>query len=343
MTYDVQILDALTIEWSERVDIKCPVCTSGTSSFFEAIDGYDYLQCTNCESLHIASDVINAIDRGNTTRIYNEAYWQEELRAARERATGPGLVRAGEAILYSRRAVTRFLDVGTGPGYLLDELASHFPARPDMFYGVELFPLDEHSRHPNYRKGEVGDLEMKFDAGTCIEVVEHLTPKMLSRLARGLAKASNPGAVWFFNTGMPDDVINEDRSYLDPLHRGHIVSYSLAGLAGIFGAHGFSVMSVPGKSYAFLAEFQPQDEPCDFIRRVYHPVPANRSLLEESGLLYQAAFEAARSSYYMSEYTERTRWALRLQDELGLMRSLGAARSAIKRRARQLFRRPLHA
>lgn len=322
------------------METNCPVCASGTSSFFEAIDGYDYLQCASCNSLHIASDVIDAIDAGNTTRIYDEAYWQEELRAAKERATGPGLVRAGEAILYSKRAVKRFLDVGTGPGYLLDELARHFPARPEMFYGVELFPPDEHSRHPNYRKGEVGELEMKFDAGTCIEVVEHLTPRMLSRLASGLAKASNPGAVWFFNTGMPDYVIKEDRAYLDPLHRGHIVSYSLAGLTGIFGEHGFSVMNVPGKSYAFLAEFQPQDEPCDFVRRIYYPVPDNRSLLEESGLLYQAAFEAARSSYYMSEYTERTRWALRLQDELGLMRSLAGARSAIKRRARLLLRRP---
>lgn len=323
----------------DGVDTNCPICVSGVSSFFESIDGYEYLQCASCGSLHIASEILRDIDAGNSTRLYDEAYWQEELRAARERAAGAALVRAGEAILYSRRRVERFLDVGTGPGYLLDELARHFPAKSDMFYGIELFPPDEHSRHPNYRVGEVGELDVKFDAGTCIEVVEHLTPRMLARLVTSLAKVSNPGSTWFFNTGMPDYVINEDRAYLDPLHRGHIVSYSLSGLAHIFEKHGFRVQAVPGKSYAFLAEFQPVDEPGNFAQRIYHPLPENRGLLEESGLLYQAAFEAARASYYRSEYLARTQWALALQGELGVMRMLRAAQSGVKRRVLSRFRK----
>ncbi len=323
-----------------RMDTSCPICTTGVSSFFEAIDGFDYMQCTHCGSLHIASDVIAEIDGGRSTRLYDEAYWQEELRAARERAAGAGLVRAGEAILYTRREVKRFLDIGTGPGYLLDELARHFPERSDMFYGIELFPPVEHSLHPNYRVGEVGELDMMFDAGTCVEVIEHLTPRMLVRLVASLAKVSNPGSTWFFNTGMPDYVINEDRAYLDPLHRGHIVSYSPMGLAHIFEPHGFKVRTVPGKSYAFLAEFRPPDEPGDFSQRIYQPLPENRSLLEQSGLLYQAAFEAARASYYRSEYLARTQWALSLQGELGVMRALRAAPGSIKRRVLSRFLKP---
>ena len=291
----------------------CPVCESGVSTFFANVDGYDYAQCGSCGSLHIASDVLADIDNGHGTRLYDEAYWHEELRAARERARGEALTRSGEAILYCQRPVTRFLDVGTGPGYLLDELSRQFPGRPELFYGVELFPPAEHTNHPHYIQGDVGMLDTAFDAGVCIEVVEHLTPRMLGALVDGLAKVSLPGSLWLFNTGMPDYVINEDRGYLDPLHRGHIVSYSLSGAAHIFEPRGFRVRALPGKSFAFVAEFQPAVDAPDFGDRIYHPLAENERLLRESGLMYQAAFESARAYYYYSEYMARTEWALSLQ------------------------------
>lgn len=61
-------------------------------------------------------------------------------------AKGESLTRVGEALLYCQRPVKRFLDVGTGPGYLLDELANQYPGRPDLFYGVALLP--RRSEHP---------------------------------------------------------------------------------------------------------------------------------------------------------------------------------------------------
>lgn len=303
----------------------CPVCDSGASSFYETIDDFDYMQCGVCGSLHIASEVIEDIDAGKSIRIYDAAYWQDELRAARERASGAALVRAGEAILYARRSVKRFLDVGTGPGYLLDSLSKQFPGHSDSFYGIELFPPREHSTHPNYRVGEVAELDMVFDAGVCIEVIEHLTPRMLAHLAEGLAKVSTAGSLWLFNTGMPDYVLKEDRGYLDPLHRGHIVSYSLYGIMKIFSPHGFEVKAIPGKSYAFFAEFKPVADMPDFAQRIYQPLAENKAFLEESGLMFQAAFEAARSSYYQAEYLARTHWALGLDSELKRLHPLASA------------------
>jgi len=294
----------------------CPVCETGVSSFFKCIDGYDYLQCAACGSLHIDSVTLRKIDTGQSIRVYDEAYWSEELRSARQRAGSDALVRAGEAILYTKRPVQRFLDIGTGPGYLLDELSRQLPAYSDCFHGVELFPPREHTDHPNYHQGEIGDLSGVFDSGVCIEVVEHLTPQMLSNLVRGLAKISAPGALWLFNTGMPDYVIKEDPGYLDPLRRGHIVSYSSRGLTHIFGPSGFRIRVIPGKSYAFVAEFQPCDDELDFEQRFYHPLSENRVLLESSGLLFQAAFEAARASYFHEQYLARTHWALTLQAQL---------------------------
>lgn len=299
------------------METTCPVCEAGKSVFYANIDGYDYARCVSCGSLHIANDVLVDIDNGNSTRLYDEAYWNEELCSARTRARGESLTRAGEALLYCQRPVTRFLDVGTGPGYLLDELAKQYPKRPDLFHGVELFPPVERTSHPKYVEGDVGMLEETYDVGVCIEVIEHLTPRMLGKLADGLAKVSLPDSLWLFNTGMPDYVINEDRGYLDPLHRGHIVSYSLRGAAHIFEPRGFRIMALPGKSFAFVAEFQPAADALDFEYRIYHPLPHNDALLRESGLMRQAAFESARAYFYYSEFMARTEWALSLQRELG--------------------------
>lgn len=278
--------------------MQCPVCGAGASKFHARIDGYDYFQCVDCKSLHIDRATLEMIDAGQSTRVYDENYWNEELRSARERADGVSLVRAGEAIMYARRPVERFLDIGTGPGYLLDALARHFPTHLDMFYGVELFPPEAHSTNPNYLVGDVADLRGTFDAGVCIEVAEHLTPGMLKNMARGLAAISKPGTLWLFNTGMPEYVIAQDPGYLDPLRRGHIVSYGLRGIACLFEPFGFRVSSIPGKSYAWYAEFRPVETP-GFDERVYQPLPENRRLLEESGLLFQAAFESARAAMYM--------------------------------------------
>jgi hypothetical protein len=279
------------------VSIACPVCESGESSFHRKIDGYDYFRCDACGSLHIDNATLGAIDGGSSTRVYDAGYWQDELHAARARAQGVSLVRAGEAILYARRPVRRFLDVGTGPGYLPDALAALLPSHAAAFHGVELFPPEAHSQSANYHIGDVRDVEGIFDAGTCIEVAEHLTPRMLRTLAQGLATISAKDSLWLFNTGSPDYVLQEDPGYLDPLRRGHIVAYGLRGVRHIFAPFGFRISAIPGKSYAWFAEFSPTEAP-EFAERVYRPLPSNRALLEDPGLLFLAAFESARASLY---------------------------------------------
>jgi len=299
----------------------CPVCLSArTGTFFREIDGFNYYACSSCESLFIEPSVLTAMDNGESPRSYDHEYWDEEVESARQRSVADGLVRAGEAILYTRRDVHRFLDVGAGPGFLLDQLAHTFPARPDTFHAVELFPPKEHSQHPNYVVGDVGSLPGKFDAGVCIEVIEHLTPRMLGGLIKGLSKVSEPNSAWLFNTGMPPYVRNEDPGYLDPRHRGHVISYGIKGLRKMFGQHGFRLLDLPGKSFAFLAEFEPTHELETFTTdRFYGPQPFNKKLLEEAGLLYLAAFESARSYYYQYESDQRARWAMSLNATLQAM------------------------
>ena len=283
---------------------------------YREIDGHLYYTCAGCDSIHIDPRVIVAMDNGSAmVGEYGEAYWEEERRSALERAAGVSLCRLGEAILYCRRDVHRFLDIGTGPGFLLSKVQELLDPTAQIFHGVEKFPPPYAVRGANFHEGGIETLQGPFDAGVCIEVLEHLTPRMLESLIKGLAAISAPGSFWLFNTGMPDYVRNEDPAYLDPTRRGHIISYSLAAVTQIFQRHGFRVGALPGKSFAFFAEYKPSEEP-SFDVRIYQPLPHNSALLGRNGLLYHAAFETARSYLYAAGYLERTRWALSLQSEL---------------------------
>lgn len=296
--------------------VACPICVTGVSEHFTQVDGHDFYACIACESIHIAPDVLAKLDQGGSlVGDYTQEYWEQERVGAIERAQGLSLCRAGEAILYCRRPVRRFLDIGAGPGFLVRELQRLIDPDATLFHGIEKYPPPYAAHCPNLEIGDIHDLQGCFDAGVCIEVVEHLTPLMLDGLVRGIARVSSPGSLWLFNTGMPDYVRKEDPAYLDPVNRGHVVSYSLVGIAPYFERHGFAVRPLPGRSFGFFVEYQPLESP-GYETRFCTPLPENLGLLQRHGLLYHAAFETARSYFYYDGYLERTRWALSLDAAL---------------------------
>jgi len=143
-------------------------------------------------------------------------------------------------------------------------------------------------------------VEITYDAGVCIEVIEHLTPRTLRALVAQLAARSRPGSLYLFNSGQPTFVEQEDPAYLDPHRRGHVVSYSVAGAASIFNPAGFNVIALPGRYWAFLAEYGPLqsiDEDA-LISRLWHPLPENEAMLRGARfgpLMRSAGIDTARA------------------------------------------------
>jgi hypothetical protein len=233
---------------------------------------------------------------------YAEEYWGSELGPARERCFGAAVLRVAETIAYCRVPIRAFIDIGAGTGWLLDALALLLPEATDRFHAVELYPPPPEHRtsHPNYVIGTLNSLETSFDAGVCIEVIEHLTPMTLRALVAQLAGRSHPGSLYLFNSGQPTFVEQEDPTYLDPHRRGHVVSYSVAGAASIFNPAGFNVIALPGRYWAFLAEFgplQPVGEDA-LISRLWHPVPENEAMLHGARfgpLMRSAGIDTARA------------------------------------------------
>lgn len=248
----------------EGPQVGCALCGEA-SGYLRDVDGVAYYDCGSCDFIFADPALIERIDQGLASREYDQSYWKTELRSARERSFGSSLARMAEALLYCTVPVKRFLDIGTGPGYLLDAVALHLPEHADHFYGVEKFPpLPEYrTTHPNYLCVDLADVELSFECGICVEVIEHLTPAMARGVAAAMAKVSVPGSLYLFNTGLTEYVRHEDPGYLDPFKRGHVTCWSVTAARRIFEPEGFVVRPLSGKTWAFVVEMPGEPERMD--------------------------------------------------------------------------------
>ena len=274
---------------------SCILC-NGSALEWKKRAGYIYYFCKKCKSIFIDPKIIERLDNDNdfSLREYDDDYWQMEAMASKERSWGVALARMAEIIYYVRIPVRGFLDIGGGPGYFLDAVAKYLPEYKDIFYSVEKFPpkteKDDNSGlgrtiSPNYITTGYEDLPVKMQAGMCIEVVEHLTPKMFAGILKDIAMVSDEGASYIFNTGMPKYVKKEDPAYMDPVRRGHIVSYSLKSVARLAEPYGFTAIPIPGKTWAFVLEYHSKSSSSENItNRIWSALPENLELLTSSNM-----------------------------------------------------------
>ena len=129
----------------------CPICESADPAPFARVAGYPYFNCRACDSIFIDPEVLTQIDCGEFVRTYDQTYWVAETEEARKRSFGPAIARVAELFLYARKPIARFIDIASGPGYLLDALSIYLPSSKGLFWGVERFPPTTYTSHPNYR------------------------------------------------------------------------------------------------------------------------------------------------------------------------------------------------
>jgi len=261
----------------------------------------DFFECRHCDFISVSAEMLQQIDLGLNVRKYDDNYWEREHADGRDRSYGPALSRFAELLLYAQVPVERFLDLGTGTGDLLDSLTFHLPSSTSRFYGIEKFPppVEYRTKHVNYFVGDLRDLPGVFQAGLCMEVVEHLTPTMLDDIAQQLAEKSADGSIFLFNTGLTDYVRLEDPDYLDADIRGHICIWSVRAVTPIFERYGFTVYAIPGKRWAFLVERVASGARYPAIPdRIWTRLPQNEAILRDpasSHILFGAGLDAARA------------------------------------------------
>lgn len=250
------------------------------------IQQYDYYICEKCRSIFIDPEIMERLDNDEDFQLreYNMDYWEREMQDSKNRSHKEALARMAEVVYYSRISIKHFLDIGGGPGYFLDAVGKYLPNNKDIFYTIETFPPEERfcTKSNNYYTTGYSSLPVKFDAGMCIEVIEHLTPKMLKGILKDLANVSNDGASYIFNSGQPDYVLYEDEQYLDPLVRGHIASYSLLALEKLAKPLGFSVYPIIGKRWACVIEYNSIRKKGEELRdSIWTALPENLDILRD--------------------------------------------------------------
>lgn len=279
----------------------CFLCR-GEAGLHAMIQEVHYFACPSCDFIFADPALLRKVDAGEPLRQYDANYWSAEMDAARSLSFGSSLARVAEALLYCQLPVERFVDIGTGPGFLLDALSIYLPAHTRQFHGVEKYPPAEQyrSRHPNYIVADLSDCDSKFECGVCIEVIEHLTPAMAAHPAAALGSVSVPGSLFLFNTGLTDYVLKEDLGYLDPFGRGHITSWSVEAARKIFNPCGFAVHALPGKTWAFLVEkpIEGGEAEVSVTDRIWTAPEQNRKMLTDSRMgdvMYILGLESARA------------------------------------------------
>lgn len=176
------------------------------------------------------------------------------------------------------------LDIGEGTGLLLDAISLYLPDHILYFHSIKKYPSEDRYRtaNKNFHTCSYSELEMQFQAGICMEVIEHLTPKMLVDMFGDIAMVSSDGAIYLINTGMPKYVREQDSAYLDPFVRGHIISYSIEGIRVLLEPLGYRVFPIRGKDWAFCIEYHSDKNDEDITERIWKALPENIALLQDS-------------------------------------------------------------
>lgn len=279
----------------------CPLCQSSARDY-TVVQEVPYFECAGCDFIFADPELLRRVDDGEPLRRYDKEYWDSELASAKDRSFGSSLARVAEVLLYCRIPVEKFIDIGTGPGFLLDALSKYLPSHRNVFYGVEKFPPDpsERTAHENYLCSDLAEIGETFQCGVCVEVIEHLTPTMADRLASAMRRTSVAGSLFLFNTGLTEYVRREDPGYLDPYGRGHITSWSVTSARKIFSRHGFEVHPIPGKTWAFLVELPPVPDSggANVRDRIWSALEHNKRILadpEMGNVMYFLGLESARA------------------------------------------------
>ncbi len=291
-------------------NIHCPLCqTTRARSLIKKINNFSYHHCLACDFIFINTDILQDIDNGKKVFEYQHEYCEEELDSAKQRSWGSSIARMSECFHYCKIPINNFIDIATGSGYFLDAVEHFLPDSSKRFFGWEKYPPEKEfqTKHDNYITSDLSEINVKFQAGLCIEVIEHLTPKQVHSLLHDLRDKIDEGAFFIFNTGLVDYVLKEDMDYLDPLRRGHICAWSVTALNILLHDLGYTCYPIGTKTWAIGIEFkavrhEPNNE--DIINRIWSILPENRKILEDEssgGVIKILGLESARAYLYNEE------------------------------------------
>lgn len=167
-----------SINWNELLRERsiCPLCASSHYSVFIDFAEIPVYKCLECDFIYSGK----LLDRQELTRYYQEGFGSQRHKQGQLINSLVNLSALEKLLQLSQ--VNSLLDVGTGYGFLLKELTSHYDINCK---GVELskqeanFAINVLGQEVSCcTLNDAGLPKEHFDVITCFEVIEHLpTPR----------------------------------------------------------------------------------------------------------------------------------------------------------------------
>ncbi len=237
----------------------CPICRA-SSKFQIQKDGCDFFQCSECTFLFHRVGIGSTGLSQHISDHYNRNYWKAEEEEARRREEEDALNRAFELIFVSSIPVKRILDFGCGLGVTVEKLRKVLGMDA---IGVDIYGQFEETPYLHRRSLEQVVAQYgpeAFDAIFSIEVFEHLEDPV--SVMKQLDSILKPGGKILVNTLTIEAMEQSDpeKTYIDPLIRGHISIWSIKTFQKMAEMFGYSASFMGARKYAVLLTKAPQED-----------------------------------------------------------------------------------
>jgi len=269
---------AMLAREAEFVEVDCPACGAAAKETAFVKQGYRYSQCPACGTLYLSRRPTEAMLLEFNNSSASARYWAAEFYpecAEKRRASvyrpRAEYVRALQGV-YGKE-FRALLDVGTGYGVFLEELAALFPGAEikGVEPGADLAAVCR-AKGLDVLEGTVAEASAwrgRFDFCACFEVLEHVfSPVALLRQVAGVCRR---GGVVFLNTlgcdGFDIQVMWERHRNVYPVN--HINILSTRGFRAAMERAGFADVRIttPGRLDLDIIRSQmPPDEIPRFLR-----------------------------------------------------------------------------
>lgn len=201
----------------------CSLCKNKNTRYFHALNSYQYYRCLQCFTLFLHP----VPNRQILEKFYEDAF---DYSAGFQ---GEQRIRRRTGVIYRNLKKinpqgTSLLDIGSGYGFLLDEMNKLGLATEGIEPSTRLYSYSRKTFHLKVKKTTFEDFSpnKRFDYITLIHVIEHVKEPV--KFINRILKLLNPGGVLFIETPNLDSHLftAEQKNYTFLLAPDHLWIFS---------------------------------------------------------------------------------------------------------------------
>lgn len=254
----LSVIDGQKLDKNKFTKSPCQGCASNNVKLFFTKDGFEYLKCTNCNSLFCSprptKDQLDSLyHNSESSTFWSNVFFPSVVESRRLKLFAPKAKKIAQMIKDKNLQVSSICDVGAGHGLFLEELKKELP-------GVSYYAIEpDHNSSNICRSKGIITLEStaenaaewwdKFDLIICSEVIEHVfnVKEFITCLFKLLKNGGHCLVTGLGYEGFDILTLGEKSKSVSPPH--HLNFLSIDGFTKVFKSSNFSEVEIwtPGE------------------------------------------------------------------------------------------------